>query len=79
MQIAHSRVRKKRTPTPINCMTFYQGLWPYSELHSAYLSSISRRYKWGYTYFFLPNFPGATFFQGGTFNRDSRVEGKMHR
>ena len=27
----------------------------------------------GLRLFFLPNFPGATFIQGGTFNPDSRV------
>ena len=35
-------------------LTFFQGLWPYSRLHRAYLSSI--RYKWCYAYSFCQTF-----------------------
>ena len=47
----------------------FQGLQPYSWLHRAYLNSISIRCA----YSFLPNFPRATFIQGGKFIQDSRV------
>ena len=30
----YSRVQNKRSPTIINFWTFFQGLWPYSGLHS---------------------------------------------
>ena len=32
--ITYSRVRNKRSPTIINFLTFFQGLRPYSGLHS---------------------------------------------
>ena len=54
-------------------LTFFQGLRPYSGLHRAYFSSISIKYKWGYAYSFLLNFPGGMFIQGATFIPDSRV------
>ena len=70
----YSRVRNKRTPMIINYLTFFQELLTYSGLNRAYLSSISVRYKWGYAYSFLTNFPGAMFIQGATFIPDSRVK-----
>ena len=33
-QQEYSRVRNKRSPTIINFLTFFQGLRPYSGLHS---------------------------------------------
>ena len=69
----YSRVRNKHTLMVINFLTFFQGLQPYSGLHSAYFRIISIRYKWGYAYSFLLNFPGATFIQGATFIPNSRV------
>ena len=62
--LRYSRVRNKHTPTLINFLTFFQGLWPYSGLHRAYLSSMSIRYKWGYTYFFCQIFEGLRLFKG---------------
>ena len=47
-----SRFRNKCTSTIINFLTLFQGLRPYSGLHRAYFSSLSIRYKWGYTYHF---------------------------
>ena len=32
--LEYSRVRNKRSPTIINFLTFFQGLRPYSGLHS---------------------------------------------
>ena len=40
VNFVHSRVRNKHSPTLINFLTFFQGLWPYSGLHQAYSSSI---------------------------------------
>jgi hypothetical protein len=60
----YSRVRNKHTPTLINFLTFFQGLWPYSGLHRAYFSSISIRYKWGYAYSFRQIFQPLCLFKG---------------
>ena len=53
-----------RTPTFINFLIFFQGLWPYSRLHRAYFSSISIRYKWGYAYSFCQTFQRLRLFKG---------------
>ena len=50
----YSRVRNKHSPTLINFLSFFQGLWSYSGLHRAYFSSIT--YKWGYACFFCQIF-----------------------
>ena len=65
----YTRVRNKRTPILINCLTFFQGLRPY---YRAYLSN---KYKelMGLSLVFSPTFPGAIFIQGGTFIPGSRV------
>ena len=60
----YSRVWNKHTPTLIKFLTFFQGLWPYSGLHRAYLSSISIRYKWGYAYSFCQIYQGICLFNG---------------
>ena len=64
LQIAYSRVQNKHTPMLINFLTFFQGLWHYSGLHRAYLSSISIRYKWGYAYSYCQIFQGLHLFKG---------------
>ena len=62
--IYYSRVQNKHTPMLINFLTFFQGLRPYSGLHRAYLSNISKRYKWSYAYSFCQIFQGLCLFKG---------------
>ena len=70
-------------------VTFFQGLWSFSYSSSI---SIRYKWSYAYSFcqilqglrlfkgvclFFLPNSPGATFIQGGTFIPDSRVIKKL--
>ena len=59
----YSRLRNKHTPTLIKFLTFFQWLRPYSRFHTAYFSSISIRYEWGYAYSFWLIFQGLLLFQ----------------
>ena len=65
----YSRVRNKHTPTIIYFLAFFQGLWPYSRLHRAQLSSISIRYKWGYACSFCQIFRGYVYPRGYVYSR----------
>ena len=63
----YSRVRNKHSPMFIKFWKSYYGL---KRLKFYYISLHILR---GYVYFFLSNFPEATFIQGAAFIPDSRV------
>ena len=74
IQIFHSRVRNKHTPTFINFWNFFQGLWSYYGLKRLKLYYISLHILCkGLRLIFLSNFPEATFIWEATFIPDSRV------